>query len=369
MLTRDTLQDRTEDFLSTRLAPEHGKTFQRKTSGSTGQQIKVTDTDANRLFWQAITLRDHLWHQRDFGGSFVAIRSGRYAEDPLEVQEYKSWGPSTGQIYHSGPSTVFYVRAPIERQAEVLQARNPDYLLTYPSNAVHLANYFRAHHRNLPHLREVLTYGESMLPETRSVCRETWGVPVSDMYSCEEVGYIGLQCPQCEHNHIQSESLFVEVLDDEGHACAPGQIGRVVLTALHNFAMPLLRYENQDYAEVGEPCPCGRGLPVLKRVLGRKRNMAIAPDGHRFWPRLSPEIWSTTDKIEELQLIQHERDRYEVCVVCQQPLDASQERDLTGALGDALGQALRFSIRYLDDIPRHANGKYERFICQVPETT
>ena len=402
LLTRDALQDLTKDLLSKQLASEHGKTFERKTSGSTGRQIRVTDTDANRLFWMAITLRDHLWHQRDVGGRFLAIRSGRSAENPLEVRDYQSWGPSTGQVFQSGPSTVFYHRAPIDRQAELLQARNPEYLLTHPSNVVRLAKYFRVHKQTLPNLREVLTYGETLPPETRSVCRDTWGVPVSDMYSCEEVGYIALQCPQCEQYHIQSESLLVEVLDDAGHACSPGQIGRVVLTTLHNFAMPLIRYQNQDYAEVGEPCPCGRGLPVLKRVLGRKRNMALAPDGRRFWPHLSPEIWSTTGEIEELQLIQHEPDRFEACIVAQQPLDAAQERELTGSLGEALstsstssttangvigelpspkhggktidrprrlGPAWRFSIRYLDDLPRHANGKYERFICQVPETT
>jgi phenylacetate-CoA ligase len=365
LLTRDALQDRMEDLLSTGLARQHGKTFQKKTSGSTGRQIQVTDTDANRVFWMAITLRDHLWHRRDFGGTLVAIRSGRSAKDPLKVRDNKSWGPSTGKIYQTGPSTVFYHLTPIDRQAELLQTRNPDYLLAYPSNAVRLAHYFRAQDLRLPNLREVLTYGESVLPETQSVCRETWDVPVSDMYSCEEVGYIALQCPQCDQYHIQSESLLVEVLDDEGHACAPGQIGKVVLTALHNFAMPLIRYQNQDYAEVGEPCPCGRGLPVLKRILGRERNMALATDGSRFWPHLSPEIWSTIGGIDEVQLIQKDVDRIEVIVVCQQPLDASGERDLTSALRGALGQAFRFSIRYQDEFPRHANGKYERFICQV----
>ncbi len=365
LLTRNALQDRAEDLLSTDLAREHGKTFQKKTSGSTGRQIQVTDTHVNYLFWRALTLRDHLWHQRDFDGRLVAIRSGRSAEDPLKVRDSESWGPSTGRIYQTGPSTVFYHLTPIDRQAELLQTRSPDYLLVYPSNAVRLANYFRANSLTLPNLREVLTYGESMLPETRSVCRETWGVPVSDTYSCEEVGYIALQCPRCDHYHSQSESLLVEVLDDKGHACSPGQIGKIVLTDLHNFAMPLIRYQNEDYAEVGEPCPCGRGLPVLKRILGRERNMVLAADGSRFWPHLSPEIWSTIGGIEEVQLIQNDVDRIEVHVVSQQPPDATRECNLTGALRDALGQAFGFSIRYQDQIPRHANGKYERFICRV----
>ncbi|MFC1596553.1 phenylacetate--CoA ligase family protein [Planctomycetota bacterium] len=365
LLARQSLQDQADDLVSHGLPGEHGGTFQNKTSGSTGQQIMVTDTNANRLFWQAGTLRDHLWRQRDFSGRLVAIRSGRSAEDPLLVKDHPSWGPSTSQVYRTGPSTVFYQRMPIDRQAELLRALDPAYLLVYPSNAVRLAHYFRAHDLHLPNLREVMTYGESMLPETRAVCRDAWGVAVADMYSCEEVGYIALQCPQTEHYHCQSESVLVEVLDDEGRPCSPGQIGKVVLTSLHNFAMPLIRYQIEDYAEVGPPCPCGRGLPVIKRILGRERNMATSDDGARFWPQLSPEIWGGISGIDELQLVQNDVDHIELRLVCQQPLDAGQERNLTDRFAQALGRPYRFSIRYHDETLRHANGKCERFICEV----
>ena len=365
LLTRQALQDHARNLLSHTVPSGHGKTYQKKTSGSTGKQIKVTDTDANRLFWQASTLRDHLWHQRDFSGRLVAIRSGRNADDPLSVKDHASWGPSTNQVYRTGPSTVFYQRMPIDRQAEQLRSLDPAYLLMYPSNAVRLANYFRAHGLRLPNLREVMTYGETVLPETREVCQNAWGVAVSDMYSCEEVGYIALQCPQADHYHCQSESVLVEVLDDEGRPCSPGQIGKVVLTSLHNFAMPLIRYQNQDYAEVGPPCPCGRGLPVIKRVLGRQRNMAKCTDGTQFWPRLSPKIWEEIGVIDELQLVQRDIDHIELRMVCQQPLDDVQQRNLSNGLAEAFGQPYHFSIRYHEETLRHENGKFERFICEV----
>lgn len=363
LLSRDTLQERADVLQSTNIPKQHGNTFQKKTSGSTGRQLCVTDTDANRLNWMAITLRDHLWQGRDFQGGLVAIRSGRSAHDPLRIRKGGSWGPSTGKIYDTGPSTVFYHVMPIAQQADLLQKLQPEYLLVYPSNALRLAEYFRTHRLTLPSLQEVMTYGESLLPETRSVCQDIWGVRVADMYSCEEVGYVALQCPEYDHYHCQSESLLVEVLDDEGNACAAGEIGRVVLTSLHNFAMPLIRYENLDYAEVGQPCPCGRGLPVLNRIMGRKRNMAVAPNGRRFWPQLSPEIWSAIDGIEELQLVQTAKNHIDVRVVTCRTLNAAKESELTSALRNALGQPYSFAFSYQNEILRHANGKYERFIC------
>jgi phenylacetate-CoA ligase len=89
------------------------------------------------------------------------------------------------------------------------------------------------------------------------------------VYSSDEAGYIALQCPEGEHYHVQSESLLLEVLDAAGSACMPGQVGRVIVTTLNNFAMPLVRYDTGGDAEVGPPCACGRGLPVLRSLVER----------------------------------------------------------------------------------------------------
>jgi phenylacetate-CoA ligase len=102
-----------------------------------------------------------------------------------------------------------------------------------------------------------------------------------DMYTCQEAGYLALQCPDHPHYHVQSENVLLEVVDDQGLPCAPGEVGRVLVTSLNNFATPLIRYEIGDYAEVGAACSCGRGLPVLKRIMGRYRNLLTLPDGTR----------------------------------------------------------------------------------------
>jgi len=362
LLSRDVLQYRAGELVTSRDLQHHGEQFEKKTSGSTGLKMSVTDTDANDLFWSALTMRDHLWHQRDFSGRLVTIRSGRSDHDPQAVNTAESWGSPVSFIYETGPSSVFFHLKPIAQQAELLIGLQPTYLMAYPSNIVRLTHYFRTHQLTLSSLRGVVTYGELLLPEVRLDCSEVWGVPVADMYSCEEVGYIALQCPEYTHYHCQSESLLVEVLNHAGQPCAPGEIGKVVLTSLHNFAMPLIRYENRDYAEVGEPCPCGRGSTVLKRILGRERNMAIGPTGEKFWPNVTREIWSVIEGIQELQLVQESIDRLEARIVGPRSLLPSQERQLTEALCQSFGQPFSISFRYLDEIARHANGKYERFI-------
>ena len=114
--------------------------------------------------------------------------------------------------------------------------------------------------------------------------------------------------------------MLVEVIDAAGQPCAPGQVGRVVVTPLFNYAMPLLRYELGDYAEVGPPCPCGRGLPVLTRILGRERNaLLVAPTGERYWPAFGSRKFTEIAPIVQHQFVQKDAEWIEARLVTERP--------------------------------------------------
>jgi phenylacetate-CoA ligase len=249
---------------------------------------------------------------------------------------------------------------PLARQLEILAARRPHVLIMYPSNARALCRLARRRGVRLPDLRVVSTYGEPLPPDVRAACRETWGVPVQDAYSCEEAGFIALQCPRYEHYHVQSESALVEVLDDEGRPCAPGRIGKVVLTPLHAFAMPLLRYAIGDYAEVGDACPCGRGLPVLTRILGRRRNQVSLPDGRRLFPDVGA-LWAAIPDVDQIQAIQRGAEDVEIRFVRSEPLRPAEGPAIRGRIHWALGHPFRLTFTAEEAIPRQPNGKYETF--------
>jgi phenylacetate-CoA ligase len=365
ILTPSSLTKYAGQITSNAIPSEHGKIARKKTSGSSGNQVSVLGTEVSALFWYAFTLRDHLWHKRDVSGKLVAIRSGRFAKDPDAVHENPGWGIASNLVFKPGSSTLFYNLTPIERQAELLTKHNPDYLLAYPGVILRLANYFQKHKMKLPNIKQVLTFGEPTTAEIQTNCNATWDVSCKDAYSTEEIGYIALQCPETDNYHIQSESLLVEVINDEGNACKTGETGRVILTTLHNYAMPLIRYEIGDYAEVGEPCPCGRGLPTLKRILGRKRNRATLPDGRRLWPQLSSNIWSGINEIDCIQIKQKTLNHLEIGVVTPIPLTQTDEGKLTGSLHQVFGHPFECTYSYLGDIPCHANGKFEPFISEL----
>jgi phenylacetate-CoA ligase len=369
LLTRLDIRQLQADLTTTHLPNGHGSIHRNKTSGSTGQFLEVLGTAIDTLMWEALTLRDDRWHQRDYSGRLVAIRSGRYQQDPQAVSDFPTWGLKTAlHLYKTGPMTVFYHLMPIPRQVELLEARSPHYLVIYPSNARALCRYARRRPVRLPDLRAVLTYGEPVPADVRAACRETWGVPVHDIYCCEELGYIAAQCPRFEHYHVLSETVLVEILDEQGRPCAPGQLGRVVLTPLHSFAMPLIRYAIGDYAEVGDPCPCGRGLPVLQRIPGRQRNRVALPDGRRTWPDISA-LWAAVPDVEQIQLIQRSEDHVEVRYAREQPLSPAEEHAGGERIHRALGHRFRLTFTHQDTIARQSNGKYETFYADIPAPT
>ncbi len=369
LLRRSEIQAAGDDLLSNQLPPSHGGTNEIFTSGSTGKPIRAVRSQLWGLFWSAFTVRDHLWHRRDMSGKLAAIRESGKGKAPYpDGTVAANWGYSSKMIFDTGPSVSLNITCTVEQQVEWLQRQDPDYLLTHPSIAQRLADYCLENGIRLPKLRELETISEILRPATRAACREAWGVPVVDMYTAREAGYIALQCPEREHYHIQAEGIFVEVLDGRGRPCTAGEVGRVVVTPLHNFAMPLIRYEVGDYAEVGEPCPCGRGLPVLRRILGRRQNMLVMPSGEERWPLLSSgdiRALLATAPIRQYQFVQKSVEFIKLRLAVARDLTPAEEDGLRRWIQEKFGHPFEVAITYHDEIPRTAGGKYQDFISEV----
>jgi phenylacetate-CoA ligase len=364
VLERAQLQEHESALTSTALPQGHGKVKPVQSSGSTGRPVRALATELTGMFWQVATLRDHLWHRRDFSLPMMGLRPDRGRPD-ANVRRHASWGPPVEMLFESGPSVLVNSREDIDRQITLLLEHRPGYVLSMPSNLRALAHEVRRRGIALDSLRGIRSFAENLSSETRELLVEVFGVPVTDMYTATEVGYMALQCPAGSW-HVQSETLRLEVLDESGRPCATGVPGRVVVTPLHNFALPLIRYAVGDYAQWGGPCSCGRGLPVLSRVLGRSRGMARTPDGRQFWPSFPSEAWLAVADIRQIQLTQVALDRIDVRYVSPVELDAAQLARLTANLQDSLGHPFALHYTRVESIPLQGNGKYEDFISALP---
>ena len=359
ILERETIQVEFENLKSRAIPPEHGALNTLGSSGSTGRPVSVLGTAVTACYWQVLSAREHLWHKRDFSGKLAAIRS------KTERGRAPRWG-NWCQGLITGPGCSLSISEDIDVQLAWLVEENPDYLLTHPSNLMALARRSIERGIGIPNLKQVRTFGEMLRPDLRELCTTAWDVSLTDIYSAEEVGYIALQCPQGEHYHVQAENLLVEILDENNLPCKPGETGHVVVTTLHNFAMPLIRYRLRDLAVVGEPCICGRGLPVLRRIVGRQRNMIRLPNGKQYWPSFPGSIWrQTVPQLQQFQLIQHTPSLIEIRIASSKPVTIEQEQSLASILTKQLGYEFTFNFTYVRRIEPTPNGKFEDFISMI----
>ncbi len=362
ILTRSDIQEIGDDLFSRATPKDHGRLRSVKTSGSTGRPITVKATDVTGLFFAALNLRNHLWQGRDFTGKVACIRNlNKKQADIAKSGQFVQWVDG----YKSGPMTLFSINRPIAEQMDWLIRQKADYLLTFPSNLMALLRHSTDTGVTPDTLRQVATMSETLDSAVRQACRTIWDVSVSDVYSAEEAGIIAIQCPGFDHYHVQAESLIVEILDDDNRACPAGDIGRIVVTNLHNFASPLIRYDIGDYAELGETCPCGRGLPVLKRIIGRSRNMLVLPNGGKIWPSFPEAQMMPIAPIRQFQIVQHSLEKVSAKFAVSRALTSDEELNLKEFLIGCLHHSFELDINYVDEIPRSPSGKYEDFISLV----
>jgi len=162
-----------------------------------------------------------------------------------------------------------------------------------------------------------------------------------------------------------SETVIVEILDENGNECAPGEVGRVVLTDLQNFASPVIRYDISDYAEQGSACTCGRTLPTLHKIIGRERNLFIRPDGTRFWPRAGMYDIPKIAPVRQWQMVQHSIDHVEYRLVVDTPLTEEQREQIKALVPKFLLFNPQVTVTEFPDAIPTKNGKYEETICLV----
>lgn len=372
VLTRRDVQQHSAELHATTYPATHGGFAEATSGGSTGIPVRVRKTKLESLLWNAAHIREMLWHDIDPSGTIARVRGMLPHFSPEQQAAIRSpdglrlddWGPPYNLLWSTGPMVVTDYAAPIAQQARFLQRLQPDYVLINPSTLRLLIGHCRAEGITLPSVRKFWTSNEMLDPELRELTRDVLGTPIMDNYTSAECGYMALQCPECEQYHVQSEIVLLEVLDANNRPCAPGQIGRVVVTPLHNFAMPLLRYAVGDEAESGEPCACGRGLPVLRRIVGRTIDYLRCPSGEKRRVNFRYALAAIT-AIREYQVAQVALDRIEVRLVVGHKLTEAEQAQVLGIMAGEFGPEFRIELAYPDAIRRTEAGKLRTFVSEL----
>jgi phenylacetate-CoA ligase len=217
----------------------------------------------------------------------------------------------------------------------------------------------------VPAPRGVISAAESLSDEDRSLIEGAFGCRVYDRYGSREFGVVAQQCAETGGLHLSAERLIVEVLDPQGRPCPPGVLGEITVTDLGNLVMPFIRYRTGDLAVLASgPCPCGRTLPTLARVLGRTSDVLVGRND-RLVACPGPTFFTAgTGGVQQLQILQAADGAITLVVVRSGEWREESAEALRARMRSLLGD-IAVSVRFAEEIPSAPSGKYRFCISEA----
>ncbi len=253
-----------------------------------------------------------------------------------------------------------------EQDLEVAHGRltrfRPDGLLGYASALVELARYLQ--HRGFRPVyprAAIISAAETLDEVSREVLETTFPAPVFNRYGSREMGLIAVECDRHEGLHVDAENVVVELGDGpEGTG-----LRRILVTKLTQYSMPFIRYDIGDFAEGPLAwCSCGRGYPVLKKVVGRVTEVIRKPEGGCLPGELFPHLFKDCG-IASYRVEQAADYTVDVALVRTSEQTEAQDAELRRVMARYLGGSVPVAVRYVDRIERSPTGKLLPVVSHV----
>lgn len=290
IVERRDLAEHREAMQARSIPPGHGSTAVFHSSGSTGVPISITQNGLATIGSKAAEYRAFDWHGVDYTRTLVSLTGvepdvGAWPEG----RDRGQWGPFWDSGAARGKRWDINNMASNEQVLDFLRRKKATYLIAGATVVRSLALDALRLGIHVP-LELVFIYGSAPIAQGREDVRKAFGARLVALYSAKEAHAVAHGCPTGTHYHVHAENLLVEVLNEAGDPCGPGETGRVVVTPFLSTAQPLIRYALGDLARAGGTCMCGRTLPVIEDLVGRTSQIFRFPDGTNVYRRIPIEI-------------------------------------------------------------------------------
>jgi phenylacetate-CoA ligase len=274
-------------------------------------------------------------------------------------------------VYAPIPVSVFN---DVTTQVSIIEEMKPDILDGYSSSLFLLAK--EVEKRGLEKIRPrfIISGAELIDDSSLKYIGKTFDAPVYDQYACIEMERIAWQCPRKMGYHMDVDTVIVQFVDENGEEVSNGERGEIVCTSLFNFAMPLIRYAVGDIGvSSDEHCSCGRTLPLMKVVEGRKDSLLLLPDGRVISPRafsIAISMFRLYRYIEQFRVIQRKTGSFEILIKADNSAgdEKTIEIELVSHIKRMLGLEeceVTFDVRFVDEIRLDDSGKFRLIVSEL----
>lgn len=364
VLTKKDLQKPLKDRLSKSYTEK--TVFVNKTSGSSGDPfVFAKDKVAHAITWASIIHRFG-WYDVDFNSSYQA----RFYGIPLDFIGYRKerLKDFLSKRYRF---PIFDLSDTIlDGVLEHFKTKKFDYINGYTSSIVLFGKYLQA--RNIiltdvcPTLKVCMVTSEMLFEEDKILLEKHLGIPVVNEYGASELDLIAFQNIKNEWQ-VNSETLFVEILDENNQPISNGKEGKVVITSLYNKAHPFIRYEIGDVGILDEKSTLKK--PILKKIIGRSSDVALLPSGKKSpgltFYYVTKSIIEDDGNVKEFIVRQTKLDSFEIDYVSSVELSLEQIQEIEKAIAKYLEPGLHFAYNRKEVLERTKRGKLKQFQSMI----
>ncbi|MFT5891423.1 MAG: phenylacetate-CoA ligase [Dokdonia sp.] len=364
VLTKADLQQPLQDRLAKGYTRKN--VYLNKTSGSSGHPfIFAKDKVSHALSWASFQDR-YGWFDLDINTS----KQARFYGIPLDLLGYrkerlKDWlgnryrfpifdlsEPQLKKIHHKFTTTAF------------------EYLNGYTSSIVLFAKYLKRHQLILkeicPSLKACIVTSEMLFESDKLLMETQFGIPVINEYGASELGLIAFQNTE-DQFQVDSELLYVEILDENNQPVPHGESGRVVITSLYNKAHPFIRYAIGDMGTLSRKSTLQK--PILEKLIGRTNDIARLPSG-KVVPGLTfyyvtKSVIEEDGNVQEFVIEQTALDTFKVMYTAQRALTTSEEDTIKKATYTYLEEGLTVLFEKVTMMDRSKRGKLKQFVSRL----
>ncbi len=313
--------------------------FPMRTSGSTGEPFEVAVSTRAWEVEQAVIWRHWKWGGYNFRDEMAIIRSYSPKQgEPLiksdSIRNFTYYSP-----FHLNEENLeLYINTIIERKTKIIRG--------YPSSILTIAQYVKKHEICIPTLKLILTASEVLSDVDREFIESSLKTKISNHYGLAEVCLMMGDCERHELMHNYDEYGYLELLDSDNE-----KFKKIIGTNLHNKAMPLIRYETGDLAEIADTqCSCRRNLIGIKNIIGRSDTNILTPEGYKIPTVNFYTLFESYQRINRWQIIQHKINSIEVIISA---VDLTQtetdniKNDLAQRIPDSVEVILSFNKPFI----------------------
>jgi len=351
-------------------APDVKRVYTNSTGGSTGEPALFLQDDYYHDWSMASKILLDDWAGRSIGEPQISLW-GSFSEilEQREALRHRlaDWVRNVRIL------NVFRMnREDMQKYVDIINQYKPVLILAYVHSIYELAGFVESNGMHIHTPRSVMTSAGVLYEHQRETIERIFQCPVYNRYGSREVGDMACECEQHNGLHRNIFSHYIEVVDDEGEPCKPGERGHIVVTTLRNRTMPLLRYKIGDMAVASDrKCACGRGLPLIESVVGRSNSMIRTKKG--VFDNVVVCALFTMDykgnnycSFSKYQVIQKKEDEFVIKIVVDKPEIWPQEKlQIIYSLHKVLGNDIKLCFEEVDRIEPLSSGKYAYIVSEL----